>query len=89
MPVIPASQEVKIGGLQSEASPRQKHETLSKKRAGGVAQTEECLPSKHEALSLNSHTKKTKTKTKKPKLSMVTHACNSSCSGGRGRRIKV
>jgi hypothetical protein len=48
LPVIPATQETEEGELPSMASPRQKHETLSK-GVRGVAQVVECLLSKHKA----------------------------------------
>jgi hypothetical protein len=40
---------------------------ITEKRAGGVVQVVECLPSKSEALSLNSSTAKKKKKRKKRK----------------------
>jgi hypothetical protein len=61
-PVIPATGEAKVGGLQSEAGPRQKLKTLSKKnkakkiRAGGMTRVVACLLSKHEALNSNPST---------------------------------
>jgi hypothetical protein len=56
-----------------QASLGKKRDFISKvtriKKAGGVAQAEECLPSKHKVLSSNPSTAKPKAKhqTKKPK----------------------
>jgi hypothetical protein len=65
--VIPATQETEVGGLQSKVAwaktqdPVQK--TTKTKRAGGVAQMVEHLPSNRVPLSLNPSTVKTKQKT--------------------------
>jgi hypothetical protein len=48
---IPATQKALVGGLQFESGPRQKCDTpsekIKKKRAEGVTQVVEQLPSKH------------------------------------------
>jgi hypothetical protein len=54
IPMFPAMQEAQVGGLQSEASPSQKQETLPKKHLKPKrAQMVERLPSKCEALTSN------------------------------------
>jgi hypothetical protein len=61
MPVIPAMQEVDVGGHGLGPAPRQKQESLSEKYINakedwGMAQTVQCLPSKHKALNSKART---------------------------------
>jgi hypothetical protein len=52
-----------VGGSRFKGSPGQKHKTLSEKiaktkRAGGVTEVAQSLPSKHKAISSNPSTRK-------------------------------
>jgi hypothetical protein len=63
MPVIPATQEMEIGGFQSQAGPDVTSclkKITKAKRAGGMAQEVECLHSKCKPLSSNPSTAKKK-----------------------------
>jgi hypothetical protein len=69
MPIILATQEAEIRRIEVQSQPGQ-IEFLSRKyptqkRAGGVVQVLECLPSKCEALSSNPSTKKKKKRKRK------------------------
>jgi hypothetical protein len=52
MPVIPSTQEVSVGRLQSEASWGKTEDYLKNNHSykGGIAQAVEHLPSKHEVM---------------------------------------
>jgi hypothetical protein len=74
--VILATQEAEIRRSEVQSQPKQVvldthlENTPHKKRAGGVDQVVQCLPTKLEALSSNPSTTK-----KKKKVNALTHPC--------------
>jgi hypothetical protein len=60
MPIIPATWEAEIGGLQSEDSLGKKYKFLSEKQIKSVARSVEHLSSKCKVLNSNSSTAKKK-----------------------------